>query len=235
MAGPVNFMTAPEPTNSPAPMIPPREIIVMCRGLRPRSSPGLSPVSVAGTVVPSAICHIPLGGVASGYPAPKRPNGPGSMRGRWETAVGCPQSRVGHDAAARHPTYQAGEACHETDRPCGVPRRAPGRGRRRSDVGRRRQEAVEDVPRALQAGHLEGQGPCRRHARRRTPGEVQPARSASVSSRARAPRFASARRSPAPCPASRPTAVSATRRATSSASSARARRAPRAAASPRSP
>src|SRR3954469_24227626 len=41
-AGPVWLITAPEPTNSPAPITPPSEIIVTWRRLRPLWSPPLS-------------------------------------------------------------------------------------------------------------------------------------------------------------------------------------------------
>ena len=39
-AGPADLMTTPLPTNSPAPMTPPRAIMVMCRCLSPCESPG---------------------------------------------------------------------------------------------------------------------------------------------------------------------------------------------------
>src|SRR6476661_6146956 len=46
-AGPVEFITAPEPTNSPAPITPPSEIIVMCLPLRFACRPDRSSLSMA--------------------------------------------------------------------------------------------------------------------------------------------------------------------------------------------
>src|SRR4051812_17679552 len=71
-------MTAPEPTNSPAPMMPPSEIIVMCRGFSPRPSPPPdwrssmamrlsadpgAPNRRAAATVPAHQFHRPEGGV----------------------------------------------------------------------------------------------------------------------------------------------------------------------------
>ena len=49
-AGPVVWMTALEPTNSPAPITPPSEIIVMCRDFRDFWSSGRLLIGHAGGV-----------------------------------------------------------------------------------------------------------------------------------------------------------------------------------------
>ena len=49
-AGPVVWMTALEPTNKPAPITPPREIIVMCLDLRDFWSSGALSSAMRGGV-----------------------------------------------------------------------------------------------------------------------------------------------------------------------------------------
>ena len=88
-AGPVVLMTALEPTNRPAPMTPPSEIIVMCRDFSDFCSSGLS-----SSAMPDAY---PDGGRASPPPGAARLRG---SRARGEVVVGDRQRRQQPDDVA---------------------------------------------------------------------------------------------------------------------------------------